>query len=100
MRQGRRPERTTSLFLAYTCFTPFTEDARPRIGGIEEIVGNSGGMCYNVIIILPRVEGKTSQNGMDTVVLLDKFGVGETVHSQVLGDFQVAVEEVFAEQVH
>lgn len=32
-----------------------------------------------------------------TYALLGKFGVGETVYSQVLGDFQVAVDEVFAE---
>ena len=32
-----------------------------------------------------------------TYALLGRFGAGETVHSQVLGDFQVAVDEVFAE---
>lgn len=32
-----------------------------------------------------------------TYALLGKFGTGETVHSQVLGDFQMAVDEVFAE---
>jgi hypothetical protein len=30
-------------------------------------------------------------------VLLDKFSAGETVYSQVLGDFHVTVDEVFAE---